>query len=231
MVDLPAHHRRSIRLKDYDYTSEGGYFITLVTHERENLFGEISNGEMCLNDLGIIARYEWFRTATMRPYVELFEDEFIVMPNHIHGIIWITSDVGAYCNTPLPPPGNTPLPPSGNTPLRPPGNTPLRPPGNTPLPSGNTSLPNTNSSQSNGFHSPGVGIGAIVRGYKSAVTKRINQIRDSPAYPVWQRNYYEHIISTDHEYETTVDYIYSNPQNWNTDKENPPDLPPLNKKF
>jgi len=59
MVELPAHHRRSIRLKDYDYTSEGGYFITIVTHERAPLFGEISNGEMRLNDLGIIARDTW----------------------------------------------------------------------------------------------------------------------------------------------------------------------------
>jgi REP element-mobilizing transposase RayT len=85
-----SHHRRSIRLKGYDYTSEGGYFITLVAHERQSIFGEIIDGEMRLNDFGIIAREEWFRTAQMRPYVELFEDEIVVMPNHVHGIIWIT---------------------------------------------------------------------------------------------------------------------------------------------
>jgi REP element-mobilizing transposase RayT len=88
---LRPHHRRSIRLKGYDYTSEGGYFITLVTHERHSLFGEVIDGEMHLNALGIIARDEWFRTAQIRPYVELFQDEFVVMPNHIHGIIWITN--------------------------------------------------------------------------------------------------------------------------------------------
>ena len=190
------HHRRSIRLKDYGYNSEGGYFITLVTHARQSLFGEVIDGEMHLNALGIIARDEWFRTAQIRPYVELFEDEIVVMPNHIHGIIWITDLVGAYCNTPLPTPsGNTPLPtPSGNTPL--------------PTPPGNTPLTKTT------FRSPATGIGAIIRGYKSAVTKCINEIRDSASTPVWQRNYYEHIISSDREYESIVEYIDANPRTW-----------------
>ncbi len=171
------YHRRSIRLKGYDYASEGGYFITIVTHEREGLFGGVINGEMNLNALGRIAWDEWFRTAALRPYVELFEDEFIVMPNHIHGIIWIASDVGAYCNTPLPKTG--------------------------------------------GFRSPAVGIGAIIRSYKSAVTKRINQLRDLPACQVWQRNYYEHVIGNDTEYENIVEYIDLNPRSWGSDAENP----------
>jgi len=182
------HHRRSIRLKGYDYTSEGGYFITLVTHQRLPLFGDVVEGEMRLNDLGIIAREEWFRTAQMRPYVEIFNDEFVVMPNHIHGIIWITDlvgRVGAYCNTPLPNP--TPLPTPSINPLR----------------------------------SPGVGVGAIIRGYKSAVTKRINELLNTPSSPVWQRNYYEHIITTDREYESIAEYIDANPRNWLTDTENP----------
>jgi len=206
------HHRRSIRLKGYDYTSEGGYFITLVTHQRLPLFGSIVDGEMSLNALGIIARDEWFRTAQMRSYVELFDDEFVVMPNHIHGIIWITDlvgRVGAYCNTPLPPqsdytpiPNPMPLPPqSDNTPL--PNPTPLPPP------------------TINSMRSPGVGVGAIIRGYKSAVTKRINELLNTPSSPVWQRNYYEHIITTDREYESIVEYIDANPRTWLTDTENP----------
>ena len=182
MIDnLSPHHRRSIRLHGYDYSTEGGYFITIVTHERQQLFGEIVDGAMNLNEYGIIARDEWFRTAQIRSYVELFEDDFIVMPNHVHGIIWITNLVGAYCNTPLPK---------------------------------NTRLP------ANSFHSPGIGIGAIVRGYKSTVTKRINLLRDTRASPLWQRNYYEHIIGADREYEAIAEYIYSNPSNWKMDKEN-----------
>jgi len=82
MVENPPHHnRRSIRLQGYNYSSEGGYFITIVTHKRQRLFGEIVNGEMRLNSFGLVVRGEWLRTAELRPYVELFEDEFIVMPN------------------------------------------------------------------------------------------------------------------------------------------------------
>jgi putative transposase len=83
------HHRRSIRLRGYDYTQAGAYFITIVAHERALLFGEIVNGTMRLNEYGQIVRDEWFRTAVVRPYVMLYPDEFVVMPNHIHGIIWI----------------------------------------------------------------------------------------------------------------------------------------------
>ncbi len=82
------HHRRSIRLKGYDYTQNGAYFVTIVTYQRQHLFGEIVNGIMKLNEWGEIARREWFKTAELRPYVELYDDEFVVMPNHAHGIIW-----------------------------------------------------------------------------------------------------------------------------------------------
>jgi len=101
------HHRRSIRFPEYDYASEGGYFITIVTHERANLFGEIIHGEMKLNAFGKIVTDEWFHTTQLRPNIELFEDEFVVMPNHVHGIVWITdpvhgnAPVGTYRDTPL----------------------------------------------------------------------------------------------------------------------------------
>ena len=86
------HHRKSIRLKGYDYTQPGAYFITFCTYQRMHLFGEIVNGEMILNDTGKIARDEWFKTSELRPYVKLYEDEFVIMPNHGHGIIWIVDD-------------------------------------------------------------------------------------------------------------------------------------------
>ena len=87
--DPQKHHRRSIRLKGYDYTQPGAYFITICTYQRLHVFGEIINGEMVLNDIGKIARDEWFKTAELRPYVKLYEDEFMIMPNHGHGISWI----------------------------------------------------------------------------------------------------------------------------------------------
>jgi len=86
------HHRHSIRLKGYDYTRGGAYFVTIVTYQRAHLFGEVVNGEMRLNELGQIARDEWFKTADLRPYVKLYEDELMVMPNHAHGIVWIEND-------------------------------------------------------------------------------------------------------------------------------------------
>ena len=90
--DPQKHHRRSIRLKGYDYTQPGAYFVTICTYRRDEIFGEIINGEMILNETGKIARDEWFRTAELRPYVKLYEDEFVIMPNHEHGIIWIVGE-------------------------------------------------------------------------------------------------------------------------------------------
>ena len=88
------HHRRSIRLQGYDYTQSGAYYITIVTYQRQHLFGEVVGGEVRLNELGQIACNEWFKTAQLRPYVKLYEEEFIVMPDHVHGIIWIEIDDG-----------------------------------------------------------------------------------------------------------------------------------------
>lgn len=93
--DPQRHHRRSIRLKEYDYTQPGAYFVTICAHGRAPLFGDVVDGEMRLNEYGEIVRAEWFKTAQLRSHVVLHEDEFVVMPNHIHGIIWIVDDVGA----------------------------------------------------------------------------------------------------------------------------------------
>lgn len=87
--DPQIHHRRSIRLKGYDYTQAGAYFITICSYQREHVFGEVVNGEMRLSAWGEIARAEWFKTAALRDNVELYDEEFVVMPNHIHGIVWL----------------------------------------------------------------------------------------------------------------------------------------------
>ncbi|MBW2091174.1 MAG: transposase, partial [Deltaproteobacteria bacterium] len=85
--DPRKHHRRSIRLEGYDYSRPGAYYVTIVTRNRECLFGEVVDGKMVLNDAGEIVRDEWMKTAEIRPEIHL--DEFIVMPNHVHGIIFI----------------------------------------------------------------------------------------------------------------------------------------------
>ena len=82
-----SHHRRSIRLQGYDYSLAGAYFITICTKNRECLFGEIITNGISLNNFGMIARDEWIKSAAIRFEIEL--DEFVVMPNHFHGIVVI----------------------------------------------------------------------------------------------------------------------------------------------
>ncbi len=172
------HHRRSIRLVGYDYAAEGGYFIAMVTHGRRCLFGEVMNGEMKLNDFGKIVYAEWFRTEKLRPNVELLEDEFVVMPNHIHGIIWINGENGW---------GTARCAPT--------------------------------SERRFGEMAPN-SLPTIVRSFKSAVTKNINLLRNTPGSPLWQRNNYEHIINSEKDYDNIANYIDSNPLNWEIDSEN-----------
>lgn len=104
--DSQLHHRRSIRLKGYDYTQVGAYFVTVVTHGRECLFGEISDGAMVLNDLGKIVDECW--RAIPEHFANVDLGVHVVMPNHGHGIIVINQDeslsVGAmHCIAPTSP--------------------------------------------------------------------------------------------------------------------------------
>jgi REP element-mobilizing transposase RayT len=92
--DPQIQRRRSIRLKGYDYSQPGAYFLTLVTYQRAELFGTIMDCVMQLSALGQIAEDEWFRSVAIRPECRLYEDEFIIMPNHLHGIFWIVGADG-----------------------------------------------------------------------------------------------------------------------------------------
>jgi REP element-mobilizing transposase RayT len=82
------HHRRSVRLKGYDYSQPGAYFVTVCTWNKECLFGRIVDGEMHLNDYGKVVQEEWLRSAEIRR--EIMLDEWVIMPNHIHAIVVIT---------------------------------------------------------------------------------------------------------------------------------------------
>ena len=90
------HHRRSIRLRGYDYAQSGAYFITIVTQNRACLFGHMADGKMVLNDAGMAAQNCWLEIPNHYPNVTL--DEFVIMPNHVHGIIVI--NVGANNHSP-----------------------------------------------------------------------------------------------------------------------------------
>lgn len=190
------HHRQSIRLKGYDYSQAGAYFITICVMGRQHLFGQVVNKEMVLNQMGQIAYEEWLNTPLLRPNVSL--DVFVIMPNHIHGIILINE---------IDPPSKGEL----HSPLI--LHTPII------LDNGGTGelhSPILNNGNIGDFKSPSNNIGAIIRGYKSAVTKQINSLNhDSFA---WQRNYYEHIIRNDLAYQRISDYINNNPSKWDEDK-------------
>ncbi|MGC8719442.1 MAG: transposase [Thermodesulforhabdaceae bacterium] len=177
--DPTCHHRRSIRLKKYDYTQPGAYFITICTHERAHLFGEVVDGHMRLNNAGRIAEQCWRDIPAHFPHVEL--DAFVIMPNHVHGVLWIVDNVGARHAVPPPP---------------------------------------TDHVEQFGKPLPG-SIPTIVRAFKSAVTQRINAWRNTPGAPVWQRNYYEHIIRDEYILNTIRQYIIENPLRWHLDRYNP----------
>ncbi len=82
-----VHHRRSIRLPNYDYSIEGAYFVTICSFQKGCIFGEIQNEEVLLNSFGKTLEEEWYRVPLIRPEITL--DKFVVMPNHVHGIRWI----------------------------------------------------------------------------------------------------------------------------------------------
>jgi putative transposase len=175
--------RKSIRLKEYDYSQPGEYFITICTHNHECMFGEIVSGEMRLNEFGEIAEEEWFRTEIIRSNVKL--DSFAIMPNHIYGIIVL---IEMEKN------------PGRDTSRRVPTIEQF-------------GKPTTNS------------IPTIVRLFKSAAAKRINEMRNTPSFPVWQSRFYDRIIRNDRELNNIRDYIQNNVLRWAFDKNDPETIP------
>lgn len=98
------HDRKSIRLPEYDYSSGGGYFITLCCHQKQPLFGQIVDEDVLLSRFGEIVKEEWIKTEQIRPGVQL--DEFIIMPDHFHAILFFSESlnehaVGAHSCAPL----------------------------------------------------------------------------------------------------------------------------------
>lgn len=163
--DPRIHDRRSIRLPSFDYRQFGAYFLTICSHLKEPVFGEIAEEAIVLNDWGEIVEQEWLQTDAARHYVGT--DQYVVMPNHFHGILWLRRGVVQLSNV---------------------------------------------QPQS---------LGAVVRAFKSASTKRINELRGTPGAPVWQRNYYERVIRDDAELNRARDYIINNPVKWSDDPESP----------
>jgi len=197
---LEDHHRRSIRIKGYDYSGPGGYFVTVATRGRVCLFGEVLNGEMRLNGLGEIVREYWNEIPTHFTNVEI--GEFVIMPNHLHGIIIIhESTVGATHESPLR---------DHASPLRDHAS---------PLRDHTSSLRDHALTIKRPPHGPPPhSLGVIVGLFKSSVSRRAN--RELNMTSIWQRNYYEHILRNQADHNRIAKYIASNPTNWELDKEN-----------
>lgn len=168
--------RRTIRLRGFDYTDQGPYFVTLTAHDRESIFGQIVDGKMSVNEAGQVVHDEWVRSAEIRP--EFWFDAFVVMLNHVHAILAVA-------------------PPESDAASDPP------------------------VSQDGVMRRPAHSLGSFVGGFKSATTRRINQVRGTPGAKIWQRNYYEHIIRNDRSLERIREYIEMNPLQWDLDRENP----------
>lgn len=177
--DPDRHHRRSVRLKYYNYAQAGAYFVTVCTHERECVFGNVVDGEMRLNEYGKTTTVCWEEIPNHFAGVEL--DAFVVMPNHVHGVVVIAND--------------RQQPPNSRATHA----SPLRKPRG----------PQRKS------------IGAIIGAFKSASTKRVNEMRQAPGMFLWQRDYYEHVIRDENEWNRVREYIAANPARWAEDVNNP----------
>ena len=264
--DPEKHHRRSIRLKGYDYTQPGAYFITICTHSRACLFGEIIDGEMHLNEAGQIVVQTWQDLPNHISNVQL--DAFVVMPNHVHGIIIITDRAGvvgtgsepartmmgsgsAVDSDSTPGPGSAadsgstagpgsvgagsvgagsepaPTTTTGPGPTAGPGSVagsgPTTGPGSVAVVVGSGSV-GSGSVGAGSEPAPtrsSYGLPEIVRQFKTFSARRINELRGTPGTPVWQRNYYEHIIRDEFSLSRIRQYIAENPARWDADWEHP----------
>lgn len=206
------HHRRSIRLKGYDYSQSGLYFITICTQNRQCLLGEISEGKMILNNAGKMVENCWYEIPAHFPNIKLHH--MVVMPNHFHGIIEI---VGANKYSPH---EYSPRKMANNH--SPHNHLPDNGVKNTPPDDGAKNVSPDKGANNNSPQQSGT-IGSVVRGFKIGVSKwfRKNYPHQYPVgQPVWQRNYYEHIIRNANEYQRIAQYIINNPQKWENDKLN-----------
>ena len=187
------HQRHSLRIKNYNYSLPGAYFITICTYRKENILGYIIDGKIKLNVLGKITVREWLRTFQIRENIQL--DEYMVMPNHFHGIIILTEKEGH--NSLCPYKNNQKSDNRRGTMYR--------------------AHPSTYES----FGKPISGsIPTIIRLFKSAVTRGIKRLDYPFLYSIWQRNYYEHIIRNERELNRIREYIQNNPLRWEYDREN-----------
>jgi REP element-mobilizing transposase RayT len=209
MFNPDIHHRQSIRFRDFDYSSNGAYFVTICAQGRECLFGNICDGEMELNEVRRMVESIW--QAVPHRYTNVVLDEFMIMPNHFHGII-ILNDIGRR------------------------GDTLCSPAFDVGLPAGDQIQNQGKHQQNQGEHKVRPygtlenSLGRIMQAFKSLTSvEYVRGVNDNNWQPfpgrLWQRNYYERIIRDEAELNAARKYITENPMKWAEDKENPAFIP------
>jgi len=213
VFDPQIHHRRSIRLKDYHYTGKGAYFVTLCVQERVCLYGELIGGDMVLNPAGRKVAEIW-RELRGR-YPQLVLDEYVVMPNHFHGIIVIDDCRGEPC---------------------------VRPPCNKRGHTERADLKEKDEQQRIGdqnrkgdhkdrpYGTDENSLGRVLQAFKSLTTQAYIQGVNSQGWPtfpgrLWQRNYFERVLRGQPELDAARRYILENPLKWQSDRDNPVNMP------
>jgi len=233
-------------LRGYDYAQAGLYFVTLVTQERACLFGNVDGQEMRLNHAGAMLRQMWLELPDRFAGIAL--DEFIVMPNHIHGLIVINEPVGASlvgAQDAKPHCGNTGVfdqrattrvaptqtKDAAVTDLNPPVGAPLVGAQDAAQHCASTGIPSRRATTrvaptGDRRYTLGEVVGAFkslttvqyVRGVKTQRWQRFSG-------KLWQRNYFEHVVRRDESLDKIRQYIRDNPARWEFDRENPEATP------
>ena len=204
--------RRSIRLPGVDYSAPGTYGVTICTKVMECLLGDVRGGHMTLSGCGQIVEREWYEIGMMRPMVSL--GPWVIMPNHLHGIIIIRGDddaryitVRAHCVRPDQDRDGRISLPVGAASSRPDKDRDVTP-----------SLPDRGA-RSAPLRQP-QSLASLIAGFKSATTS-LYQSRSNATTSLWHRNYWESIIDSDRQYDAAVEYILNNPAAWDRDELNP----------
>jgi REP element-mobilizing transposase RayT len=169
------HNRHSIRLPGYDYTQPGAYYLTILAHKKEHLFGQVVDGEVKLSPAGEIVQKEWLQIP--RHFSNVVLDAFVIMPNHMHGILVITK---GEVHTGM---GKAFNPEFANSGLN-------------ALPIRLESTTSQSHTQSESLTTPPrlgsepASLPAIVQNFKSVSSRKINNLLKSPGSTIWHRNYY-----------------------------------------
>ena len=209
--DPDKHHRRSIRLREYDYSTTGAYFVTICAQGRACLFGEVRDGEMRLNDAGRMVSEGWLKLAGKLPGVAL--DEYMIMPNHAHGIMGLNEpddDVDR----------------RGEPRVRPPLKCEQKDRGEHKVQGEHKDSKNQGEHKVRPYGTDAGSVGRIVQAFKSMTTIAYIRGVSEHGWPpfegrLWQRNYYERVIRDERELGAARKYILENPIKWHLDRENP----------